>query len=139
MKTQSVSTQNFQGNIIFADKCRTNPERMLENYLKTQIGEKYLNKINKIIEEKPFDVFIYRNEARPDSLNIVASESFEDVLLGKFEPQYVTVKNNNELPKQLTYIVDAVQKAVNSYSKFLERKSNISNELSGYSFTTYKQ
>lgn len=139
MKTQAVSGQNFEGKIIFVDKVRTNPERMLERYLMQNLGESNLNRLNKLVEDVPFDVFISRNEVRPDSLNVSAGESFTDVLLGRCPQQFVVVKNNHEIPKQLSNLVSAVHDVVSSYSKHLENKAKALEEVKNYSFTKFEQ
>ncbi|MBO6087546.1 hypothetical protein J6P92_04270 [bacterium] len=139
MKAQAVSGQNFEGNIIFVDKVRTAPERMLERYLMQNLGGSNLNRLSKLVEDLPFDVFISRNEVRTNSLNISAGESFYDVLLGRCPQQYVVVKNNQEIPKQLGNIINAVRDVVNSYSKQLENRAKILEDIKNYSFTKFEQ
>ncbi len=112
MQIQPVTNQpNFSGKIVF-DRIFIPEQLSGEFYSKF---DKKVQEAAKLISEKPYDIFVMKNEKNPVFYNIAANTTMENA---KNVKEY-TVKIHTDTI--LTSLVDAAKDAMEMYEKYIAK------------------
>lgn len=112
MKIQSLSNQNFTGNVVVV-KGKSIYRRKVHNYFPPETrGE--LKKVKQIVLHEPCDLFVIKSENFPGAYEFVAAEKLKDVT------NYPRVMVDPSILKES--FVDAAKDAISNFKNLLGKK-----------------
>ena len=108
MHIQPVTNQpNYKGKLVIkAGKTSLVSDTLLESKFK---------QITTMIQDKPYDLFLFQNKQNPDFYNVAANKSLKNA---KQVKEYTVKVQKDIMP---TSIIDAAKDAMNMYEKFIAK------------------
>lgn len=111
MITQPVSSQNFNGNLVFVDKYGRKADAVLTKEILSQLGSAY-NELKILILPKPFDLFI--SKSKIDYIDVNANKTYKNIHKDR--------RNFYSLHKStLNKIVQVAKTSIKEYESFLQK------------------
>ena len=112
MQIQPITHQpNFNGKLVI----RTGKSDSATPFLNDKLLETKFKNIATILQDKPYDLFIFQNKQNPDFYNVAANKSLKEA---KKVKEY-TVKIQKNI--MLTSIIDAAKDAMEMYEKYISK------------------
>ncbi len=108
MHIQPITNQpNYKGKLVI----RSGASSLANDAV---LGSKF-KQIASMIQDKPYDIFLFQNKQNPDFYNIAANKSLKDARQVK---EYTVKVQKDIMP---TSIIDAAKDAMNIYEKFIAK------------------
>lgn len=112
MQVQPITNQpKFNGKLVIDNSVRSNVNELLKQH---QLIPKF-KEISCLVQDKPYDMFIFRNLENPDFYYIAANKTEQQAK----EIKEYTVKVRSDI--MLASIVDAAKDAIEMYEKFISK------------------
>ena len=109
MQIQPITNQpNFSGKLV-VDKA------FKKEHLSDTKLDKAINEVKKLVADKPYDIFVTKNETNPEFYNIAANKSLKQA---KNIKEY-TVKIQSSIMQ--ASFVDAAKDAIEMYEKYISK------------------
>lgn len=108
MQTQPITYQpNFSGKLVF--------EKALSRETSGTNLDSAISKVKMLVADKPYDIFVTRNEKHPGFYNVAANKSLKEA---KSVKEY-TVKIQASIMQ--ASFVDAAKDAIEMYEKYISK------------------
>ncbi len=114
MKTQKISNNSFNGNIVFFERVGNKAARSLEGHISKKIGKNRMDEIYSLVKNENFDLYISRSEVKSGLYNIEADTSLVEVIRNRPAKKYMASVDEDTM----VWLPDAARNAILAYKEF---------------------